>query len=162
MIHLSPIGIDHICGCCILVSRLNSAIISLPKNLSVPNTKTLDNERFPTIHLTDLQSESFVLIYKESTLRKPIDKLFERAGFKPNILFETRSHKAILSMVKAGECCGFIPYYYIKNQIPRGVKVYSLSEPLSWDITASYKKKSYLSKASRAFISLAKEYYNQM
>ena len=65
-------------------------------------------------------------------------------------------------MVKAGECCGFVPYYYIKNQIPRGEKVYSLSEPLSWDITASYKKKSYLSKASRAFISLAKEYYNQM
>lgn len=43
-------------------------------------------------------------------------------------------------MVEAGECCGFIPYYYIKNQVPKGVKVYSLPEPLSWDITASYKK----------------------
>lgn len=145
-----------------IVLSQEKIFVIVPENFPVSHAKLLDNEIFPTIHLTDLQSESFVLIYKESTLRKPIDKLFEHAGFKPNILFETRSHKAILSMVEAGECCGFIPYYYIKNQIPRGVKVYSLPEPLSWDITVSYKKKSYLSKASRAFISLAKEYYNQL
>lgn len=136
-------------------------LLIVPEEISFKTLKKKPSSKYPLIDGKELAEHPFVLIYKESTLRPIVDSIFKTYEIEPNILFETRSNHAILNMVKAGECCGFIPEYYAKNNSLEGTRILSLSNPIYWDITVSYKKNSYISKTTREFIELAKKYWNK-
>lgn len=112
----------------------------------------------PAIPLSIFQYEPFVLMYRESTVRKTTDRIFRDAGFQPTVLFETSSNVTVLSMIKSRLCCGIIPYYYAKKK-PEGISFYRLPFRPKWTVCVSYKKDSYLSDAAKAFIELAKKYW---
>lgn len=114
---------------------------------------------FPELDPCLLKDDFFVLTYKESTIRSIVDSLFKQAGFQPNILFETGSHSAILSMVQSGQSCGVVPYHYVREPVPAGIRCFSFPQHPTWDIVVSYKKKSYLGRAAREFIQLAKSFW---
>jgi len=118
-----------------------------------------DGLSFPTIDLGLFRYEPFVLMYRESTVRAITDLLFKKSGFVPNILFETASNSTILAMVQSKQCCGIIPYHYVKHR-PEGVTCFSLSHHPTWEIVASYRKHSYLSNAAKEFIRLAGQFWN--
>lgn len=136
--------------------------------LAVPNVHPLalealadsktDDGAFPVIDLGLFRYEPFVLMYRESTVRAITDILFKKSGFTPNILFETASNSTILAMVQSKQCCGIIPYHYVKHR-PEGVTCFALSHHPTWEIVASYRKNSYLSNAAREFIHLAKQFW---
>lgn len=115
-------------------------------------------EMFPTLPVTALQYEPFVLMYQESTIRQLVDGIFEQAGFQPNVLFETGNTNTILTMIRTNLCCGLIPYYYLREE-PEGIACFSLPSHPTWDIVASYRKNSYLTHAARYFINLAGNYW---
>lgn len=117
-----------------------------------------DDGIFPTIDLGLFRYEPFVLMYRESTVRAITDLLFKNSGFTPNILFETASNSTILAMVQSKQCCGIIPYHYVKRR-PEGVACFSLNHRPTWEIVASYRKNSYLSDAAKEFIRLAKQFW---
>lgn len=110
--------------------------------------------------IANFKEESFVLMYKESSLRPLIDGLFATAGFKPKVLFETSSNSAIVTIIKSGMCCGVVPYYYVKDK-PQGIACFSLPGRPSWSIVACMRSDSYLSGAGRRFVELASEYWNR-
>lgn len=116
---------------------------------------------FPELDIRLLQYEPFVLMYKESTIRQLIDRLFTRAGFLPNVLFETASNATILTMIRSCLCCGLIPAYYLQKP-DKCLACFSLAEHPTWDIVASYRKGSYLPKPARYFIELASAYWNPL
>ena len=113
-----------------------------------------------TLNLYALREEPFVLTYQESTLREITDHIFEAAGFKPHVLFETSSNATIATMVCAEMCCGLIPTYYAKGY-EDNIRFFSLPGDPSWNVMACHHKRRYLSKAARDFISLAAEFWKQ-
>lgn len=112
------------------------------------------------LDLFALREEPFVLTYKESTLRELTDHIFETAGFRPHVLFETSSNATIVTMVEAEMCCGLVPSFYARGH-KDSIRFLSLPERPSWNIMACYHKKRYVSKAARDFISLAAEFWNK-
>lgn len=119
------------------------------------NTK---NIIYPIAQLSDFQDKPFVLTYKESTVRLLTDQIFQKAGFKPHVLFETSSNHTILSMIQAHLCVGIVPYHYMKQK-PEGVRFFALPDHPTWKICASYRKDAYLSNAARKFTELVKAYW---
>lgn len=115
-------------------------------------------EPFAVMDVSRLQYEPFVLMYRESTIRTLLDEVFRKSGFVPNILFETASSSTILAMVQSRQSCGVLPYYYIKEN-PKGITCFAFPSHPTWDIVVSYRKNSYLSNAAKAFIQLAKEFW---
>lgn len=114
---------------------------------------------YPVLDISCLKEDSFVLMYRESTVRSIVDELFRRSGFVPKVLFETSSNSTILSMVQSNQCCGVIPYHYVK-QDPEGIACFAFPSHPRWDIVASYRHHSYLSLPAKAFIALAGDYWN--
>ena len=114
---------------------------------------------FPELNIRALKYEPFVLMYKESTIRQLTDQLFAQAGFHPNVLFETASNLTILMMIQSRLCCGLIPAYYLKQPVP-DITCFSLPEHPTWDIAASFRRGTYLSRPAKYFIELASAYWN--
>ncbi|MGF0091919.1 LysR family transcriptional regulator [Blautia obeum] len=119
----------------------------------------MSDEKIPVLDLHALREEPFVLTYKESTLRELTDYIFESAGFKPHVLFETSSNATIVTMVAAEMCCGLVPSFYARGH-EDSIRFLSLPEMPSWNIMACHHKKRYVSKAARDFISLATEFWS--
>lgn len=115
-------------------------------------------EPFAEIDISLFRYEPFVMMYRESTIRALLDDLFRKSGFVPNILFETASSSTILAMVQSRQSCGVLPFHYIKDN-PEGITCFAFASHPTWDVVVSYRKNSYLSNAAKAFIRLAKEYW---
>ncbi len=126
--------------------------------LSAHSSQMPKDGRYPTLDIAAVQSEPFVLMYRESTIRQMVDSLFEEAGFTPNVLFETSNTSTILTMIRSRLCCGLIPAYYLRDQ-PEGVACFCLPSHPTWEITASHRKNSYLTHSASRFVELAAEYW---
>lgn len=149
------------------VDRTNDTYYSLKKEelvLMIPSAHPLaakaapPGEPFATIDLSELRYEPFVLMDRASTLRSLCDTLFEKAGFVPNILFETNNTSSIAPMIQSTLCCGIIPRYYTLG-LTEGVACFSLPDRPSWEITISCQKNGYLNSGAKEFIRLAREYW---
>lgn len=112
------------------------------------------------IDLSLFQDEIFVLMFKESTMRTVIDPIFEQAGFKPRILFETSSNQTLYSTVANNISCSVLPSHYA-DLTSKQVAYFHLPSRPSWKLMASYKKGRYLGKAAMDFIHLARKYWHQ-
>ncbi len=112
----------------------------------------------PELPISAVRYEPFVLMYKESTIRQMVDSIFEEAGFQPNVLFETASNATILNMIQNNICCGLVPACYLKQPVP-GTFCFSLPSHPTWELAASYRKGTYLTKAARYFIQLTSEFW---
>lgn len=161
----------------LLAESLDIGFITLPKNrqraglqyipiareelfLAMPKTlskifSVKEDEPFPLILLKE---QPFVLTHKTSTIRELTDEIFKAAGFEPDVLFETTNNNTIISMIRAGICCGIVPAYYADRSDP-ALAFYTIEGNPSWDIYAACKKGHYISKAAREFISLATDYW---
>ena len=149
------------------VDRTNDTYYSLKKEelvLMIPSAHPLaakaapPGEPFATIDLSELRYEPFVLMDRASTLRSLCDTLFEKAGFVPNILFETNNTSSIAPMIQSTLCCGIIPRYYTLG-LTEGVACFSLPDRPSWEIAISCQKNGYLNSGAKEFIRLAREYW---
>lgn len=65
--------------------------LCIPKTHPLAYKETLTPDHYPEISLTRFQGDLFTLVKKTSTMRTVIDRLFESAGFKPKLLFESTS-----------------------------------------------------------------------
>ena len=83
--------------------------LCVPKSHRLAYQERLTPEEYPVISLGEFKDDLFTLVRKSSTMRVVLDKLFERAGFKPKLLFESISMRTMLQLAKSGECCSVIP-----------------------------------------------------
>lgn len=113
---------------------------------------------YPSLDLGRLKKYPFVLMYQQSTIRRLIDRLFEEAGFTPDVLFETSSTNTIITMIQAGACCGFVPACYADLSM-ENIRFFSLPSRPKWEVCACFLSGRYLSKAAREFISQAAMYW---
>lgn len=106
---------------------------------------------YPIVDIKSVQYEPFVFMNRASTMRSLVDRIFAEAGIIPQILFETRNNKTIISMIQANMCCGIVPYYYTTTKID-GVTFFSLPSHPTWQFAVTYRKGRYLSRAAHFFI----------
>ncbi|MCC8128090.1 MAG: LysR family transcriptional regulator, partial [Clostridiales bacterium] len=111
------------------------------------------------IDLRTLRNKKFVLIYKDSTLRHFIDRLFLEADFHPDILLETSNHQTISNLVSKGYACSIVPKMYISE--PSKVKFYRLSGHPSWMLCGAYKKGAYLSQPAKDLLKMVTAYWTK-
>ena len=133
-------------------------VLMIPAAHPLAEKAAAPGEPLATMDLTALRYEPFVLMDKSSTLRSACDTLFEKAGFVPNILFETNNTGGIAAMVQSALCCGIIPRYYTLG-LGDGVACFSLPERPAWEIAICCQKHGYLNSGAREFIRLAREYW---
>ncbi|WP_349672073.1 LysR family transcriptional regulator [Lacrimispora sp.] len=113
-------------------------------------------DTLPSVDLTLLKEDSFALIARDSRMRDLVDELFERAGFIPNILFESASTQTVFNMVKQQICPAFFPQSYVDPDAP--IAYFTVPPRDTWMRTIAYLKGSYLTKPEKYFMSLAINY----
>ncbi|RGY96674.1 LysR family transcriptional regulator [Clostridium sp. AM58-1XD] len=126
--------------------------------LVVPVSSSLPEKLNEPVDIRLFSEEPFVLISKDSTMRPIVDGLFKKAGFTPNVLFETSHNPTILTMVQHGLCCGIVSHYYLRSPIPN-ICAYRIYNMPDWGNYACYRANAYLSEPAKAFIQLAKDYW---
>lgn len=114
-------------------------------------------EQYPEISLSKFSSDSFTLVKKTSTMRVVIDSLFEEAGFKPKLLFESTSMRTMQKLTEGGQCCSIIPRCYaVPNDC---IAYFTLGKHASWELVVACHKNNYTNKASADFIRMASDYW---
>ncbi|MGL5434793.1 MAG: LysR family transcriptional regulator [Lachnospiraceae bacterium] len=139
----------HICS--------EELVLAVPVGHPAGRLSEKESSPYPELELTHLRYEPFALMYRESTVFDITDQIFRKAGFVPNVLFETARAHTIIDMVASNLCCGIVPSYI--TQRADEVDFFCLPQHPTWDITASYKKNCYLSDAARRFVKLAGDYW---
>ncbi len=133
--------------------------LAVPAVNPVSSLSTISEDApFPYLDLKYIKDEPFAIMYKDSTFRESVDKIFQEAQIEPNIIFETSRPLTILNMVSANMCCSIVHSNAVNNE-PKNVNIFCLKNRPTWQICATYKKGNYLSKPAKRFIELATEYW---
>lgn len=131
--------------------------LCIPKSHPLAYKENLTPEQYPEISLTKFSNESFTLVKKSSTMRVVIDNLFEEAGFKPKLLFESTSMRTMLHLTENGQCCSIIPRCYAVSS--NYVSYFTLGKIASWELAAVYAQNHYINNAAKDFIKMASQYW---
>lgn len=134
-------------------------LLAVPRSHPLAVHAAPKGEPFATVSLEAFRDDRFVLMFKDSTLRRVIDPLFKEAGFAPKILFETSSNATLCNMVQKQMACSLISHNYAKER--EGIVYFYLPSRPVWELCAAYKKGHYLTKAASAFLNLAIGHYRQ-
>lgn len=137
--------------------RHEHILLGIPRSHPLAAYANPPYEPYAEIDLARFKDEQFILMFKDSTLRTIIDPLFKNAGFTPKILFETASNRTLFTMVKNKMGCTLLSETYAKSQ--QEIAYFLLPERPMWELVIAYNKGHYLSKATRYFMELARQYW---
>ena len=104
----------------------------------------------PQIHLKELKDEKFVLLEKETLLHQPTLDLCQKAGFVPEILFQSARIDLLLNMVANELGVSILMEKTIEKNWLDSVAVLAIT-PTEVSQLAFMRKKALHSKASRLF-----------
>ncbi len=133
-------------------------LIAIPSGHPLSQKAAPPGKPLEILDINQLRYEPFVLMDKNSTLRAVCNTIFQKAGFTPNVLFETNNTKSITTMVESTLCCGIIPSYYVPENSDK-LTCFALDYHPTWELAISYRKGGYLSLGAKEFIRLAQEYW---
>ena len=133
-------------------------VLSVPKTHRLASlAKNTPKGKLATVDLSLFKNEHFMLPNPSMTLRIIMDKMFAKAGFTPNILFESNSPEALYNLVDSGYGISIIPIGNIK---PESSSVFFFTNPLGeWENIVVYATGSHLSQAEKYFIDLAQDFF---
>ncbi|MFB5676320.1 LysR family transcriptional regulator [Paenibacillus terreus] len=134
-----------------------SIILGVPSAHPLAQVGGKLGEPLPEISLKLLENDSFAVMQTGSTLREIFNHLINEENISPHILLETRSCHTLFEMVAQGICCSVFPITYAKPS--SAVSYFSIRQNPVWEVTASYKKDSYLSNAAKELIAMATDYW---
>ncbi|MGG1515058.1 LysR family transcriptional regulator [Paenibacillus oryzisoli] len=125
--------------------------------LAVPPKHPLAVAQTPTA-IEQLEKESFIALKKGQGFRKLTLDLCQKAGFTPNIVFESSNMETVQSLVAAGMGIAFVPYLISKRTFSELSPVHIPLEghPIR-ELVIAYRKGRYISKAAEAFVSTMKD-----
>jgi len=117
-----------------------------------------NTEDYPTIPLSELTKENFILLRQGQSMRDLADNLFKDIGLKPQIFLETKSYETSLALVKAGMGIAFAVISMLQDDI----SYFSIGQPaITKPLHVSYSNKRYLSQVAREFIIITKEIFGK-
>lgn len=140
----------------ITYERISSERIFLvaPKNHPISDLKLLKNKR---INLNCLKNENFILPKRGQRMRLIVDDIFEKAKFKPKILFEMENLDTAHRIAAAGMGFTFVPENVIWLFSSDKYSNYFWVNGKKFVFTISYRRNEYIPKSTQEFINMAKE-----
>ena len=134
-------------------------LLAVPASHERADAGAEDPAAAPVTDLAAFAEDSFVRIYRRSTLHAVTQPLFDAAGFAPKILFSTSSNVSKYRIVEAGLGCALLPATYAR-QSP-AVRYFRLRQRPRWQITLCSRKEAYLGRVEKGYISLCREYWQE-
>lgn len=142
------------------VIEIEELLIAIPPNHPVRSkAKKNPADKYPSISLSWLKDDPFILLHHGQGMRQIADDLFKQAGFKPNIFLETKSLETANALVAAGVGVTFAMastgWFTTNSEQPM---FYSLDHPVpTRTLVAAFKKGTYFSNIAAAFIEQTKQ-----
>lgn len=115
---------------------------------------------FPVISLAACREEPFTLMFSGSTMRQVVDPCFEAAGYKPRILFESRTNHVAALMVSNGICLTIFPES--QARLYHDICWFRLPEEPKWESCLIYHRDNPPRKAGRYLIELAQQHASDL
>lgn len=105
-----------------------------------------------------LKNEPFIALKKGQGFRQLTKELCERAGFTPQIVFESSNMETIQSLVAAGMGVAFVPFFISKRAWSEMSPVHlPLQGHPTRSLVMARRKGRYMSKAAEAFVEVMKK-----
>ena len=130
--------------------------------LAVPDTHRLAHlgsmspmDELSRIDLHELRSDHFVLLRKNTALRRCADDYFAQNGFYPNEVIEAKGSYSSMVFVDSGLAVGFCARNYRFDA--EHTRYLALKNPFYYCIALCHKKSAYLTKPMQSFIRLAQQ-----
>ncbi|MGN1142160.1 MAG: LysR substrate-binding domain-containing protein [Oliverpabstia sp.] len=131
-------------------------LLAIPRTHPLARLSAPYGQPFNYISLSQFKDDLFSLLFKGSTMRALIDRLFQEAGFKPRMLFETSMNQVLQKMVAKGLCCAIFPQSYAHPT--DDVACFRLHGNPSWEWCLIFPKGIHPSVACSDLIRQAKRY----
>jgi DNA-binding transcriptional LysR family regulator len=142
--------------------RYEPLLLCLPRSSEVASAAAPPDaclEDLPYMDLERVKELSFVIIYKNSTMRPLIDNILYKAGIHPYVLFESGSIRALLKIVASGLACTITSAGYNHGQ--SDIAFFRIPGDPIWEMCTIHKKDTYISKAMECYQGLIKEYFDK-
>lgn len=134
-------------------------LLATPSDHKIKDIAPAQPGKFGSVKLSWFKDDEFILMKTGHRFRAITDELFQKAGFEPKVVFESRSTNTIQSFITGGVGAGFITttqqrntpakwrsaYYHLEDMIARREHV------------IAFHRDGYISSAAKAFIGMAKE-----
>lgn len=108
------------------------------------------------IPLDTMQGRAFVLLSKDSTMRREIDSLFAAERMHPEVILETSNQRTICSLISDGYACAILPQFYVQDY--ENIKVYHLQGRPRWTHYLCYPKTAYITTPMSYLLELLSEH----
>ena len=120
----------------------------------------LSDKKYKSLNLDVMKEQKFILLNEQQHIRHRVDKMFEIAGFQPNVVMQVPQTITGLAMSMAGVGISFVAESTIKynnlKEHPYYYKVGGDKEAIR-TMCIAYKKGKYIPNAGRKFIEILKE-----
>lgn len=113
----------------------------------------------PSLDLSLVSQESFVLPTKDTLSRELTDLTFSYNKVRPNVIFETGNNRTMMNMVRQRICLAFLPQSYA--QPDPDLVFFSIPPHPVWHRGMAYLKGTYLSKPEKYLIELLQQYEDE-
>lgn len=113
-------------------------------------------ETLPTIDLTLLKDEVFVLQTAQTLIRDMIDRSFAYANITPKVLFESSSSYTVVSMVRSQVAPAFFPQSYVKPC--KEIAYFTVEPHIKWTRSMAFLKGNYISVPEKEIIAMMGDY----
>lgn len=134
-------------------------LLATPPDHPIKDTAAAKPGRFGSVMLSQFKDDEFILMKPGHRFRAVTDVLFQKAGFKPKVVFESRSTNTIQSFITGGVGTGFVTTTQQRNTPAKWRSAYYhlMDVDAKREHVIAYNKDGYLSYAAKAFISMAKD-----
>lgn len=111
-----------------------------------------------SVPLGELKEEPFILFRNDFALHDRIPAACIRAGFQPNVVFESSQWDFISEMVAADLGIAMLPETVCRNLDSRRIAVVPLEPPgIPWHLAMIWRKDAYMSYALREWVRFAQD-----
>ncbi|MCL7749945.1 LysR family transcriptional regulator [Halalkalibacter alkaliphilus] len=111
------------------------------------------------VNIKQLAEETFILFNREFALHELIIEHCKKAGFQPNIAYESSQWDLIAELVSAKLGITLLPKSIYAKMDPKAIQITPLQDPPMWELGVITRKERYQSYAVRTLLSfLSKEF----
>jgi len=139
------------------IIKEEQACLALPITHPLAQRAKKKAKGYPTIALSELKNEKFILPKDSQRSRAIYDAIFKKVGFEPRVFCETETFDIANSIVASGIGACFTLPQFIKEDKQDKLMLFSVDEPLlNRTVVLAYRKDKRLSKIAHEFLAITK------
>lgn len=122
-----------------------------------------ESNLYPSIDISLFKDEKFILLDKNKKIRQVSDIIFNIEGINPTISLTLKNYESARRIASTGFGVTLIPMQYIKifeGKYDADYYLINKNKYAFWDTCIATNPNTYLSRASKVFIDLIKEYFS--